>query len=203
WMLPWPRPMATPMAIAMATTAHTVASRPTLMPESTVVAGPVRAASAISCTGAVSVDVKYSVRRLTNCASTKPATTAQKTRRLCTYHWATQNVPATVRTPAVRKPRLIGAMAERSLSVARTAYTPTIDARTPMARAITGKMTPSAGFRPIDLNAAKPRMIDATRVTSYDSKRSAAIPAQSPTLSPTLSAMVAAFRGSSPARPGY
>ena len=40
-------------------------------------------------------------------------------------------------------------------------------------------------------------MIEATSVTSYDSKRSAAIPAQSPTLSPTLSAIVAGLRGSS------
>ena len=40
-------------------------------------------------------------------------------------------------------------------------------------------------------------MIDATSVTSYDSNRSAAIPAQSPTLSPTLSAIVAGLRGSS------
>ena len=72
------------MAMAMATIAHTVDSRPLLMPASTVVAGPVRAASAISCTGAVSVDVKYSVRRLTIWASTSPATTAQNTRRLWT-----------------------------------------------------------------------------------------------------------------------
>ena len=36
------------------------------MPESTVVAGPVRAASAISRTGAVSVEVKYSVSRLSD-----------------------------------------------------------------------------------------------------------------------------------------
>ena len=42
------------------------------MPESTVVAGPVRAASAISRTGAVSVEVKYSVSRLTTWASTRP-----------------------------------------------------------------------------------------------------------------------------------
>ena len=34
------------------------------------------------------------------------------------------------------KPRLIGAMADLSLSVARTANTPTIDASTPIARAI-------------------------------------------------------------------
>ena len=66
----------------------------------------------------------------------------------------------------MRKPRLIGAIADLSLSVARTANTPTIDASTPMARAASGKMRPSAGFMPIDWNAATPRMIDATSVTS-------------------------------------
>ena len=40
-------------------------------------------------------------------------------------------------------------------------------------------------------------MSAATSVTAYDSNKSAAIPAQSPTLSPTLSAIVAALRGSS------
>ncbi len=60
--LPPPRPTATPMAAAMAMIAHTLDSSPALMPLSTVVAGPVRADSAISCTGVVSVDVKYSVR---------------------------------------------------------------------------------------------------------------------------------------------
>ncbi len=49
------------------------------MPERTVVAGPVRADSAISCTGANSVPVKYSVSRLTNWARTRPTTTARKT----------------------------------------------------------------------------------------------------------------------------
>ncbi len=41
----------------MATMAHTLDSSPELMPESTVVAGPVRAATAMSCTGLCSVDV--------------------------------------------------------------------------------------------------------------------------------------------------
>ena len=41
----------------------------------------------------------------------------------------------------------------------------------------------------------------ATVVTAYVSKRSAAIPAQSPTLSPTLSAMTAGLRGSSSGMP--
>ena len=67
------------MAPAMAMMAYTDDSRPDEMPASTVVAGPVRAASAISRTGAVSVDVKYSVRRLATWASTRPVTTAPKT----------------------------------------------------------------------------------------------------------------------------
>ena len=83
-MLPWPRAMATPKAPAMATIAHTVDSMPELMPASTVVAGPVRAASAMSRTGDVSVEVKYSVMRLATWASTRPETTAQATLRLWT-----------------------------------------------------------------------------------------------------------------------
>ncbi len=72
-----------------------------------------------------------------------------------------------VRMVAVRKPRLIGAMADLSFSVARTANTPTIEASTPMARAATGKIRPTTGFStPMDSKAATPRMIEATRVTS-------------------------------------
>ena len=61
--------------------AYTDDSRPDAMPESTVVAGPVRAASAMSRTGVVSVDVKYSVSRLSAWASTRPMTTAPNTRQ--------------------------------------------------------------------------------------------------------------------------
>ena len=49
---------------------------------------------------------------------------------------------------------------------ARTAYTPKMEATTPMARAATGNTRPSAGFMPIERKAATPRMIDATSVTS-------------------------------------
>ena len=45
------------MATATATRAHTADSRPEEMPSSTVVAGPVRVALAMSCTGLVVVDV--------------------------------------------------------------------------------------------------------------------------------------------------
>src|SRR5436305_3748996 len=141
------------MARAMAMIAQTELSRPDEMPDSTVVAGPVRADSAISRTGAVSVDVKYSVMRLATCASTRPATTAPNMRQptldtvpagLPTYTRAKTRVPSTVRRPAVRKPRLIGDMAERSDSLAFTTKTPTIDANTPMARHPSGKMAPAA-----------------------------------------------------------
>ena len=57
--------------MAMARIDQTVDSRPLLMPDKIVVAGPVRVASAISCTGWVSVEVKYSVRRLTIWARTR------------------------------------------------------------------------------------------------------------------------------------
>ncbi len=50
-MLPSPRPTATAIAIAIAMIAHTEDSSPIEKPESTVVAGPVRADSAISRTG--------------------------------------------------------------------------------------------------------------------------------------------------------
>ena len=72
-----------------------------------------------------------------------------------------------------------------------------IDVITPTARTNSGNITPAIAPTSVPANAAAPRINDATRVTSYDSNRSAAIPAQSPTLSPTLSAITAAFRGSS------
>ncbi len=99
----------------------------------------------------------------------------------------------------------MGPMADFSSSRARTMNTPTIDASTPTARAASGKMAPTAHSSGLSgkmrWKAGTPRMIDATRVTSYDSNRSDAMPAQSPTLSPTLSAMVAGLRGSSSGMP--
>ena len=71
-MLPSPRPIATAIAIAMAMIAHTEDSRPIEMPESTVVAGPVRADSAISRTGLRSVEVNCSVIWLTTRARITP-----------------------------------------------------------------------------------------------------------------------------------
>ncbi|CAB4881223.1 unannotated protein [freshwater metagenome] len=76
------------------------------------------------------------------------------------------SVPMSVSTPATRKPRLIGFSASVSSFFAFTAKTPAIEAITPIARQASGNTRPRAGLRPIDLNAATPRMIEATRVTS-------------------------------------
>jgi hypothetical protein len=76
--LPPPMARATPIAIAMAMTAYTDDSMPLEVPASTTVAGPVSALSAISLTGPKCVPVKYSVRRLTSCARTRPTATAPK-----------------------------------------------------------------------------------------------------------------------------
>src|SRR3989338_4514714 len=90
-----------------------------------------------------------------------------------------------------QKPTLIACMAFLTLSLVRTRYVPKMELKTPIARTSSGNMTPLCP------NDAQPRIIAETIVPSYDSKMSAAIPAQSPTLSPTLSAIVAAFLGSS------
>src|SRR5688500_17025663 len=79
--LPSPNAIAEPSAMAMRMMAYTDDSSPEAMPESTVVAGPVRVASAISWTGVVSVEVKYSVSFDSACASTRPMTTAANTRQ--------------------------------------------------------------------------------------------------------------------------
>ena len=75
-MLPSPSPMAMPMAMAMATIAHTEDSRPMEKPESTVVAGPVRADAAISLTGPRSVEVNCSVIWLATSDRPTPVRTA-------------------------------------------------------------------------------------------------------------------------------
>ncbi len=98
-------------------------------------------------------------------------------------------------TAEMKKPRLIAVIPLRSARRGATANTPIMAVITPMAGTRSGKTSPSLP------KTAVPRMSAATSVTAYDSNRSAAIPAQSPTLSPTLSAMVAALRGSSSGMP--
>ncbi|CAB4655953.1 unannotated protein [freshwater metagenome] len=80
-MLPPPSHKVAPSATAMHKIAYTDDSRPDAVPERTTVAGPVSVLSAISFTGPYSVPVKYSVRRLSTCARTKPITTAPNKRR--------------------------------------------------------------------------------------------------------------------------
>ena len=78
------------------------------------------------------------------------------------------------------------------MAFALTKKHPIIDATIETAPNIRGYRTP---FASDVINV--PKTIVAIMVTAYVSNKSAAIPAQSPTLSPTLSAMTAGFRGSS------
>ncbi len=120
-MLPPPRAMAAPMATAMAMMAHTEDSRPERDARRARWwpgrCGPPRRCRA---PGVVSVDVKYSVIRLATWAEHEadddgaehaPAGVARSCPRRCRRRRRRRRaVPMTVRMPAVRKPRLIGAM---------------------------------------------------------------------------------------------
>ena len=91
----------------------------------------------------------------------------------------------------MKKLRLIATSPLRSLSRSLVVRMPTTELTMPIAPMASGSSMPLAP------KTAWPRISAATRVTAYDSNRSAAMPAQSPTLSPTLSAIVAALRASS------
>ncbi len=71
-----------------------------------------------------------------------------------------------VRQPAVHTPRLIGAMALRSLRPARTTSTPTMVARIPMAGMAIGKTTvlAASALRWMEAKAVTPRMMEAMMV---------------------------------------
>ena len=199
----------------MATIAHTDDSRPVLTPESTAVAGPpVAADSAISCTGLVSVDVKYSVMRDATCASTRPPTTAPNMRQPTFDELAGRVADVDEREHERADDREDAGGEEaavdrrhRGLVLLGGAHREHADDRREHAERAGAEREQRAGRPQLGLvredrrNAGTPRMIDATSVTSYDSNRSAAIPAQSPTLSPTLSAIVAGLRGSSSGMP--
>ena len=107
------------------------------------------------------------------------------------------NTAAAEMTAEMKNPRLMAFIPCSSSLRGATARIPMIDVITPTARTNSGNITPAIAPIAEPLYAAAPRINEATSVTSYDSNRSAAIPAQSPTLSPTLSAIVAALRGSS------
>ena len=98
----------------------------------------------------------------------------------------------------------MGLRASVSPGRALTRKIDTIDASRPTAIMASGKMRPLAALpppMPMARKAVTPRMMLATSTTPNDSKRSEAMPAQSPTLSPTLSAMVAGLRLSSSGMP--
>ena len=81
--------------------------------------------------------------------------------------------------------------------VVRTANVPMIDATIATPPSTSGYSATAVW----SVNVRTPSSMTATAVTAYVSNRSAAMPAQSPTLSPTLSAITAGLRGSSSGMP--
>ena len=79
-----------------------------------------------------------------------------------------------------------------------TKNVPTMEETMEVAPSSNGKIT---ALWPMSAINRPPSSMVATSVTAYVSNRSAAMPAQSPTLSPTLSAITAGFRGSSSGMP--
>ena len=96
-------------------------------------------------------------------------------------------------TADMAKPLIRGLMGFSRSFLALTKKVPKMEVSIAPLLAKSGKTTPG---RP---NKEPPKIMAATIVKAYDSKTSAAMPAQSPTLSPTLSAMTAGLRGSSSA----
>ena len=186
------------------------------MPDRMTVAAPVPELCPMSRTGLRLVSVKYPVSSWMALASTRPIRTAPSASQRGLPAWCrmagsvmplnwlnlagryvndAMATPTAEITAETKKPRLMAVMPLRSPLRGRTTKIPMTAVITPIAGTISGKTRPSSP------KATLPRISAATSMTEYDSNRSAAMPAQSPTLSPTLSAMVAAFRGSSSGMP--
>src|SRR4029453_9384814 len=192
-----PSTKAPEMTPAMIRIDQTVDPRPIAKPERIVVAGPGWVDLAISWTGLNFVSVKYCVRIWITPARVGRNSTAQGGPRTSMETGLVTKAAAAEIAADRKKPRLIARIPCSSSLRGVTARMPMIEVITPTARTNSGNITPAMAPTSVPANAAAPRISDATSVTSYDSNRSAAIPAQSPTLSPTLSAIVAALRGSS------
>jgi hypothetical protein len=145
---------------------HTVDSSPTENPDRIVVAGPVTVDSAISWTGLYFASVKYCVRTWISDARTRPITTAAHGRQsFVTNSEATKTITAE-RAAEMKNPRLIAFIPCSSSERGETDRIPTIDVRTPIARTQSGNITPAIAPTSLPLNAAAPRIREATKVTS-------------------------------------
>ena len=140
------------------------------------------------------------------CPTTIPTTTTQKRsnpRASCEFMYSPVPIKASPPAPNIPYRRVQSNLPISALSPVRTRNIPRIDEIIPIP-AITIGNTALGSSREYDAPAVSPRkaremvaMIEPT----YDSKRSAPIPATSPTLSPTLSAITAGLRGSSSSSP--
>ena len=114
-------------------------------------------------------------------------------------------VPIRTRPPAVNMP-VRSAQSRRpmlALSPVRTRKVPNIEANIPIAAIKMGSRKSAESNLPVgSVMPSTPAPTAASAIVAmmeptYDSNRSAPMPATSPTLSPTLSAIVAGLRGSS------
>ncbi len=113
-------------------------------------------------------------------------------------HWMMKK-EATNITAADKNSPMFNALCGSPPSLTRTKKVPKIEVKIPVPARTKGSITAESpsklSLHPGIVMKAAPRTIVPMIEPTYDSKRSAPIPATSPTLSPTLSAIVAGFNG--------
>ena len=201
------RSLVSHMAMTTTIPGTTVLNIPSPNPPMMTVAGPVSDCAAISRVNLYSYEVATSDAVPMTCPATRPTRTTQKSSNGKSMIGIRTPIATSTRTPDENMP-VRNTQRSRPMfapSGARMRNVPSMDEMMPTAASSTGSMRslwskfsmtspasmPSA-IAPVTANA-RVAMIEPT----YDSNRSAPMPATSPTLSPTLSAIVAGFRGSS------
>merc|ERR1719409_1863323 len=172
---------------------------PTPRPWIVTVAGPVAPRALIDLTGAKSNDVKYSVILPMIMPQARPINTQMYAPHMPPRRWQQAAARPRKRTPASMVPfsrAHINApkfeFQPSPFSFVLTAIVPTMAATTPQADSQKGKAISLSRFASVAAAMMEP---------TYDSNKSAPMPATSPTLSPTLSAMTAGLCGSSSSIP--
>ena len=137
-----------------------------------------------------------------NCPATRPIKTTQNNLKSKSRYKISAAVPIKTKAPAAKIPvrRDHNNLPMSAPSPVLTKKVPIIDAKIPIDAIRSGNVTKSISVTeefPIVAAPTAARATVAIIDPTYDSNKSAPIPATSPTLSPTLSATVAGFLGSS------
>merc|ERR1719487_185175 len=201
--------MATPYAPLMAAQPRMAQTRttivgtqlimPTPKPWIVTVAGPVAPLALILFTGAKSKDVKYSVILPIIIPHARPISTQMYAPHMPPSRWQhaapkpKKIMPASMvpfSNAHIRAPKF--EFQPSPFSLVLTAMVPIMAATTPQAESQKGNAISLSRFASVAAAMMEP---------TYDSNKSAPMPATSPTLSPTLSAMTAGLCGSSSSMP--